>query len=96
MGDIAARYAELCVACHGPEGKGDGPIAASLPDPKPADLSKTQLDDAGLKAIIKEGGEKVGRSPIMAAFGATLSAAQIDEMVAHIRSFQTSAVFKNK
>lgn len=25
-----------CVACHGPGGKGDGPAAAALPPPKPA------------------------------------------------------------
>jgi len=25
-----------CVSCHGPSGKGDGPAAAALPPPKPA------------------------------------------------------------
>ena len=33
-----------CVACHGPEGKGDGPLAASLADP-PEDLTAPHLLD---------------------------------------------------
>lgn len=31
-------FQTYCVACHGPQGKGNGPLAASL-NPKPADLS---------------------------------------------------------
>ncbi len=34
-------YAERCAACHGVQGKGDGPLAASL-DPRPTDF--TDLD----------------------------------------------------
>ncbi|HEU4618981.1 MAG TPA: cytochrome c/FTR1 family iron permease [Gammaproteobacteria bacterium] len=33
----AARFRESCAACHGAEGRGDGPAAASL-DPKPTDF----------------------------------------------------------
>lgn len=31
-------FLERCVSCHGLEGRGDGPISATLPDPKPRDL----------------------------------------------------------
>lgn len=86
-GRISAVYAELCAICHGDMGAGDGLAAGGL-KPPPAKLSETKLGDAGLKAIIKDGGEKAGRSPNMAAYGATLSDAQIDEMVALIRSFK--------
>jgi mono/diheme cytochrome c family protein len=34
-----AVYVQLCVACHGPSGKGDGPAAAALKTP-PADLTE--------------------------------------------------------
>lgn len=33
----ATRYAETCAACHGAEGRGDGPAAAAL-DPRPSDF----------------------------------------------------------
>jgi len=32
-----------CVTCHGPNGKGDGPAAAALPPPKPADWTSAKL-----------------------------------------------------
>ena len=31
-------FLERCVSCHGVEGRGDGPISATLPDPKPRDF----------------------------------------------------------
>jgi putative copper resistance protein D len=33
----ASRFAQDCAGCHGPEGRGDGPIAATLPK-RPANL----------------------------------------------------------
>ena len=32
-----------CVTCHGPSGKGDGPAAAALPPPKPADWTSARV-----------------------------------------------------
>src|SRR5436190_20248260 len=32
-----------CVTCHGPNGKGDGPAAAALPPPKPADWTSARV-----------------------------------------------------
>lgn len=32
-----------CVTCHGPSGKGDGPAAAALPPPKPADWTSAKV-----------------------------------------------------
>jgi putative copper export protein/mono/diheme cytochrome c family protein len=37
-----AAYAQHCVSCHGPGGKGDGPLAAGLSEP-PADLTAPHL-----------------------------------------------------
>jgi len=32
-----------CGSCHGPEGKGNGPAAAALPPPKPADWTSSKV-----------------------------------------------------
>lgn len=48
--DEAERGAELylryCASCHGPEGRGDGPLAASLVTP-PRDLTRLARDAGG-------------------------------------------------
>ena len=84
-------FSTRCASCHGPKGKGDGPLAASL-DPRPRDYSdapwqKATPDDA-IAAIITKGGAGVHQSPMMppspdlAADPATLAA-----MVKLVRSF---------
>jgi putative copper export protein/mono/diheme cytochrome c family protein len=42
IADGAALYPQHCAACHGAEGRGDGPDAAALPVP-PADLTASHL-----------------------------------------------------
>ncbi len=44
------------------------------------------LDDAYLTKVIKEGGAAVGKSPLMAPWGGTLSDAQLADVIAFIRS----------
>ena len=47
-----------CVTCHGASGKGDGPAAAALPPPKPADWTSAKVQsesDAVLFCKISEG-----------------------------------------
>jgi mono/diheme cytochrome c family protein len=40
----AKKLAETnCASCHGPEGKGNGPAAAALPPPKPADWTSSKV-----------------------------------------------------
>jgi mono/diheme cytochrome c family protein len=40
----AKKSAETnCASCHGPGGKGDGPAAAALPPPKPADWTSPKV-----------------------------------------------------
>jgi mono/diheme cytochrome c family protein len=65
-GDI---FTERCAACHGPDGRGNGPAAANL-KPKPIDFhnrnwQRSVTDDAMTKAIIF-GGHSVGKSSQMA------------------------------
>jgi mono/diheme cytochrome c family protein len=84
-----ALYQQYCAACHGPEGRGDGPSAAALPI-RPWNLTDgrlmNRLPDEFLALTIEQGGPAVGLSPLMPAFNQFLSSAQIAEVVAHVRS----------
>jgi mono/diheme cytochrome c family protein len=56
----AALFASYCAACHGSQGWGDGPLAASLHDPyvnlrKPGFHSVQRPDDAALARVIRHG-----------------------------------------
>lgn len=86
-----ARYKQLCTSCHGPTGLGDGPAAAAL-NPKPRNLVdaawQASVDDQYLRDVIGKGGPAVGKSPLMAPFGASLQGAQLDDVVAYIRSLK--------
>ena len=71
--DLAAAqalFAERCAACHGPQGKGNGPAAAAL-NPKPRNYGDTSwqatVTDEQLRKTIKLGGAAVGKSPLMPA-----------------------------
>jgi mono/diheme cytochrome c family protein len=92
LGDAAKGkviYQTYCVACHGPEGKGDGPAAASLTT-KPADHADgnvmNKIPNEVLFKAIKEGGASVGKSNLMRAWGATLNDEQVKDVLAFVRS----------
>lgn len=80
-------YAANCAACHGADGRGDGPMAKSL-DPAPRDLafsaSRPPLGDDFFYWTIAEGGAQFGSA--MPAFKDTLKPAQIWAIVAALRS----------
>jgi cytochrome c553 len=65
-----AMYSTVCVMCHGPGGKGDGGAAASL-NPKPRNYTdsawQASVTDDQIKQIILQGGQGVGKSPMMPA-----------------------------
>jgi mono/diheme cytochrome c family protein len=85
----AVQYAQYCATCHGPKGCGDGPLSATL-DPKPAKHCDgnlmNPLEDEFLFRVVKLGGAAVGKSPLMAPWGGTLSDAQIWDVVAFVRT----------
>ena len=100
-GDAAAgkaKYEMFCASCHGPTGKGDGPVGAAL-NPKPRDFSTgdfkfdTDKDgkagtDADLTNVIKNGAAAYGGNAMMAPWGATLSEADLENVVAFVRSLK--------
>jgi mono/diheme cytochrome c family protein len=99
-GDAAAGKAVYdinCMACHGATGKGDGPVGVAL-QPPPRDFSAGHFvfdtdgdgkkgTDADLKNVITKGAAAFGGSPLMAPWP-TLSEADVENLIAHIRSLQ--------
>lgn len=85
----AQHYAALCASCHGVNGDANTPIAVAL-IPSPARHSDgtymNDLSDEHLFRVIKNGGTAVGKSPLMAAWGGTLTDAQIRDVIAFIRT----------
>ncbi len=92
-------YGTYCVACHGPQGKGDGVAAAAL-EPKPRDLSNAEyvstVDNAHLYKVISEGGAAVGLSPLMAGWGGSLSEQDINDVIAYIRKDVCKCEYKTE
>jgi mono/diheme cytochrome c family protein len=100
-GDLAAgkeKFTMFCVSCHGEGGKGDGPGGAGL-QPPPRDFSKGEFkfdtnkngktgEDADLKAVITQGAAEFGGTPLMVPWGGTLTDADIDNLIAVIRSLK--------
>lgn len=82
-------FIRYCATCHGSEGAGDGFNAYNL-NPKPRDLSDAQyqraVSDGWLTEVVAQGGRGVNRSPLMPAYGHTLTRDQIREVVAFIRT----------
>jgi mono/diheme cytochrome c family protein len=86
-----ATYQHYCQTCHGETGAGDGFNAFNL-DPRPRDLSDPSFQkkktDADLADTIQRGGAGVGLSPLMPPWGKTLSNAQIEQTILHIRTLR--------
>ena len=75
-----ALYAQRCLNCHGTSGRGDGPIAASLPVPPP-DFRQTveRKYIPQIRRIIANG------KGAMPAFEPALSKAEINDMLQMVR-----------
>ena len=66
----AQIYVDRCAACHGKEGKGDGPTANTL-NPRPRSFAdpawQASATDETLRKVIVGGGPAIGKSPLMPA-----------------------------
>jgi mono/diheme cytochrome c family protein len=93
-GDAAAGakiFAERCVRCHGKDGQGNGPDLAKLhPNTSPVNWTRSVVmkkwSDQEIVDIITKGGKAVGSSPVMPPWGGKLSDAQIQDLLAFIRT----------
>jgi len=82
-------YDQICAACHGVTGEGNGPVARVMPRrPRNHTDGKymNQLKDDYLFTIIKEGGSAVGKAPFMPAWGAQIKDSEIWDVVAYLRT----------
>jgi mono/diheme cytochrome c family protein len=91
-------FKTICSTCHGETGKGDGPGGQGL-QPPPRDFSKAEFkfdankngkpgEDADLKLVISKGAAEFGGSPLMTPWAGTLTDADIDNVIAVIRSLK--------
>ncbi len=84
------NFKELCVKCHGENGKGDGPAASTL-ETKPGDLTDcarmSRLSDETVFKVIRDGGPAAGLSRAMSRFGDGLEDDEIKQMVLYVRTF---------
>ncbi len=92
-------YVSHCMICHGPDGKGHGPLAQNL-GLNPVDMTRTlrSRSDTILKKIISgEGGQTIsGRdrhnvlTDAMPNWGEVLSESQIEALIAYLRFLSTA------
>ncbi len=94
MAEGKKLYATYCSSCHGEKGKGDGVAARSLPV-KPADHTNgavmSQFSDNFLADVIAKGGNGVGKSSLMPAWGSQLKDEQVRDLIAYLRSIANPA-----
>jgi mono/diheme cytochrome c family protein len=88
----AEIYQGACAACHGPNGHGTPQTTAGFAQPdsfphfdKCEETTPEYTRD--YTAVVRDGGPARGFSQIMPAFGAVLTAAEINEVVHYLRSF---------
>src|ERR1700682_6490218 len=87
-------FEAACIACHGPNGKGMPDTTVGFDKPKSfpnftrCDQTTPELN-VDWKAAIRDGGHGRGFSPIMPSFADALTSAQMDKVIAYLRSLCT-------
>ncbi len=84
----APIYKSSCASCHGPAGRGDGPIASAL-TPRPSNFSSEasrQKSEAELLEIIHNGVPNTS----MPSYKTSLSEAQVRDVLAYLVTLRTA------
>ena len=83
-------YKFYCAQCHGLQGKGDGPNVTKDFPVDPRNFTKAdemnKLSDADIRNVVMDGGPVADKSPMMPPWGKTLSKAEVDALVKHLRN----------
>jgi high-affinity iron transporter len=86
--DAQAIYQQKCAPCHGPNGMGDGPSAATLqPPPEPFTKALQGKSDAWIAKIITGGGPAVGLPPMMPA-EPSLRDEQVKALIQYVKGLE--------
>jgi mono/diheme cytochrome c family protein len=79
-------YEKQCAACHGETGKGDGKMAAQVPEPKPSNLSDAEWKhgstDGELYLVIHDGSKNTAMKP----YASKLTEHQIWDVINYVRT----------
>ena len=87
--NAADLYAEKCAACHGDEGKGDGPAGQAMtPPPAPFSTALKGKSDDWIGTVIAKGGPAVGMTPAMPPHP-TLSGDQVNALIQYIKGLKS-------
>jgi quinol-cytochrome oxidoreductase complex cytochrome b subunit/cytochrome c len=81
----AGTYRQLCLVCHGVDGKGTD-MKASIPKLADADFSSRAWQESRTNAEIAIGIQR-GKGTLMPAFGDRINEKQAQDLVAYIRAF---------
>ena len=79
-----AVFLTNCILCHGVKGNGKG-RASVLYNPPPANLIKSDKNEAYMRSIITMGGKAMGRSEVMPIWGEQISAEEIEDVIQFLR-----------
>jgi len=76
-------FVARCATCHGASGRGDGQNAYNL-DPSPPDFQESlaKLSVADRRRVVEGGTAALGRSPLCPPYGRSLTADEVDAVVA--------------
>ena len=87
--DVEQVFRFYCAQCHGAGGKGDGPNVTKDFPVSPRDFTNAKemdkLTDADIKNVILDGGAAASKSPMMPPWGKTLSEADVEVLIKHLR-----------
>ena len=78
-----------CAQCHGVTGKGDGPNVTEDFPVSPRNFTNAdemnKLTNADIKNVVMDGGPSMSKSPMMPPWSKTLSEAEVDALIGHLR-----------
>ena len=78
-----------CAQCHGFEGRGKGPNVTKDFPVTPRDFTNatemSKLTDNYIRGIVMDGGPSQSKSPLMPPWGKTISDAEVNGLIKHLR-----------
>ena len=87
--EVEKVFKFYCAQCHGLGGKGDGPNVTKDFPVSPRNFTNAKemnkLTDADIKNVILDGGPAASKSPMMPPWSKTLTAAEVDALIQHLR-----------